>query len=793
MSFGSLADVPQEYSVTTTPPPDPPGPKDDKKIVPSCDGDIDNPEMSCMLFQAIDRAPAICTTNPQASECIVNYAAAFCADLVESRKAANNPILAKYIPDYIEYCIRSVSLGPCVANPWGLACQSNMFAGIKYPVPPGGSAFNKRNSLEDWAKEDHSPEAEHAKMIKEFRQLLPEEQAKVRASQHIFEEFFIGVGKWVFNEVAATWAFFHRVRKFTHASWCTGMGFVLASKDMLKWCKGMWTDAQVSKAPEPVQLEYNNKIQQSGGIAALVISTLLAINDIVKAARFIGPQAWRQLYRLFKGPTAIEVTRAGKTVKGFKIEGWGVNYKGGKVTAVENSGNGKVEMFDLVDGEAVPYKTAEDAENALDETMNNAFSGCIESSSRIGKRDVELEARMPLPNCVAQFLPGCLKRIDSLQIACPPVSSGDRLPSPYVPGPSTEASSSRPPGSPLMPGTPLTPGTPQRLPRPFASPIVTDPDEIAWANTPKGPPLPGTAYYNPEFQPMPPGSRAEPRAYKLPPRTVPGEPGEPDKIPYKLPKLPKMPADLTVAITNNPKVYQPELVKMHTAFVKYALPNHAVETPPTWGTELQPWADRVEANLISGIRKDKRKLRQDYANAYHLTPLEVDWARWWSAMYTKGDRFRTGQAMGKLPSYRGLCYRTTTMKVDTIEMLMGSLPGRRGVPGIYDVSDLLENSQTFDILAQGDITDVIMQTSPGLAGDAGFLGNEVPQPPRSMDHYFVIRSKHGKYIAPLEGYHQIDFVDTSQGRFKLLGYGGGGYKDSPRVFYFDNIDNPPRS
>lgn len=80
------------------------------KLMP--DGSDPAYSMDCVLAISMVRAPAVCTTNPEASECILNYLGAFCGDVVPSRKAANSAILPQYVGNALENCARRIALGP---------------------------------------------------------------------------------------------------------------------------------------------------------------------------------------------------------------------------------------------------------------------------------------------------------------------------------------------------------------------------------------------------------------------------------------------------------------------------------------------------------------------------------------------------------------------------------------------------------------------------------------------------------------------------------------------------------
>lgn len=100
--------------------------------------------MDCIIATAFNGAPAGCDTDPEQTDCILNYLPAFCADLVDSSATAGIPL--SDANSSLEACAKAIPLGPCVANPSGAACASDLFAGIKFPVSSGnGSSSSKRS------------------------------------------------------------------------------------------------------------------------------------------------------------------------------------------------------------------------------------------------------------------------------------------------------------------------------------------------------------------------------------------------------------------------------------------------------------------------------------------------------------------------------------------------------------------------------------------------------------------------------------------------------------------------
>ncbi|GKT66479.1 hypothetical protein ColTof4_03973 [Colletotrichum tofieldiae] len=355
----------------------------DAVSLPGCtnaDGSDNSNSLDCVLTISYNRAPAECATNPQATDCILNYLGAFCGDLVDGRKRANNPIPDAEVGNALEACARKIALGPCIANPTGAACMSGLFAGIRYPGLAGGSgsASSKRDELS----------ARYA--------IFPEERAK----GHIFEEFVIGVAKQLLNSISDTVKILFNPHAENSAIWCHGMAGALGSETLKSKCNRIWA---MHEAPAP-QLEYDNSIQKAGAITGLVVSNLLAINDAVNAAKAMNPEAWAGLRSLFKAPEAAEATVAGRVVKGFKVSGAG-----------EGQGAGTVEISKLgPNGDTFPFASEEESQAALEEALENGFGDCIEVDPP--KRKLRRSGSVS---------PRGLKRPMGLKLACPPLTSGD--------------------------------------------------------------------------------------------------------------------------------------------------------------------------------------------------------------------------------------------------------------------------------------------------------------------------------------------------------------------------------
>ncbi|KDN67466.1 hypothetical protein CSUB01_12516, partial [Colletotrichum sublineola] len=333
--------------------------------LPGCinaDGSDNSNSLDCVLAMSYNRAPQECATNPQATDCILNYLGAFCGDLVLSRQRANNPIPDAEVGNALETCARKIALGPCIANPAGAACMSGLFAGIVFPGLAGSSvsASAKRDEIS----------ARYA--------LFPEERVK----DHIFEEFVIGFVKQLLNSVSDTVKFLFDSQNENSVTWCNGMARALGSDTLRSKCSRIWA---LKQSPAP-HLNYDNSIQKAGAITSLVVANLLAINDTINAAKAMRPEAWAGLKSLFN------------------ISGAG-----------EAEGSSTVEVFKLGPNDDVfPFASENESEVALEEALENGFSDCVEIDT--------LKRRVRRSSSVG---PRGLKRPMGLKLACPPLTSGD--------------------------------------------------------------------------------------------------------------------------------------------------------------------------------------------------------------------------------------------------------------------------------------------------------------------------------------------------------------------------------
>ncbi|TID03676.1 hypothetical protein CH35J_001733 [Colletotrichum higginsianum] len=612
------------------------------------DGSENFNSLDCILAISYNRAPAKCATDPQATDCILNYLGAFCGDLVDGRLRANNPIPRDQIANQLEACARKIALGPCVANPTGAACTSGLFAGTKFP----GFSDEPGDATTVSVRRD----ALSAKY-----NIFPEERVK----DAVFEEFVIGIAKQLLNSISDTVSGLFNRHAESSAIYCNGIAGTLGSTKLASKCSRIWT---VSTAPA-TRLEYEIGVQKAGAITGLVVSSLLVIDDVKDAIEAMNPQTWIKLKGRFSAPKATEVTTAGSTIKGYKITGTG-----------EGAGTSTVEILKQgPKGNVVLFASEVESQMALEEAIENGFGDCVELNPP--KRNTRRQRDHAGPRG--------LKRPLGLKIACPPLTSGD------------------------------------------VSTAFQDP----WAQAKN---------------------------------TV---------------------ADIStdaVRATNLVDDDVADLDALHKAY--FAFSKAGTETAPTWGAELQPWAERLRGGMISSA--EKAAIAKDFAGSYGLVPDEEEALQLWSRDYAIQQRpLKSGAA--KIPDYASYCVRKTRLSQETIDMLLNSRGGKRGEPGVYDVGDLVINTQSIDFanMASGH-PRFVMATTPGLTnyhGDSSVI--------MSSPYSFVIRSRKGKYITPVtvgkeqmvEGQPEIIFLDGEQGRFKLLGWASG-QNGKPAVFYFDNVN-----
>lgn len=154
------------------------------------------------------------------------------------------------------------------------------------------------------------------------------------------------------------------------------------------------------------------------------------------------------------------------------------------------------------------------------------------------------------------------------------------------------------------------------------------------------------------------------------------------------------------------------------------------------------------------------------------------------------------EAMAKMPYTTGTAIRSTNLDAETLKMLDEGAAGiiSKGEKGVYEVRDLVINKDpTFpDAPAERKILAATMELD-----DSALTFN--------ARYFFVINSKSGRLTAPVSGewLREVDFVQGSSGKFKLIGRQelNGGAKAAAEpgaqgpfaVYYFDEVEVPTAS
>lgn len=151
------------------------------------------------------------------------------------------------------------------------------------------------------------------------------------------------------------------------------------------------------------------------------------------------------------------------------------------------------------------------------------------------------------------------------------------------------------------------------------------------------------------------------------------------------------------------------------------------------------------------------------------------------------------EAMAKMPYATGTAIRSTNLDAETLKMLDEGAAGiiSKGEKGVYEVRDLVINKDPMipDAPAERKILAATMELD-----DSALTFN--------ARYFFVINSKSGRLTAPVSGewLREVDFVQGSSGKFKLIGRQelNGGAKAAAEpgaqgpfaVYYFDEVEVP---
>ncbi|KAN0083464.1 hypothetical protein V8E54_002552 [Elaphomyces granulatus] len=213
--------------------------------------------VDCAIAKAVNGMLPECESNPQASVCIVYLFPAFCGDF-SSISAGNNT------PD-IEYCLRRVGLGPCVANPGGAACLSGQFAGIQFVIGGGSNTGSSKRDNPDPLFGDQGQD------------LIPlEDQFWVGVMKN-FINSGIGLLNW-FTDLAA-----QQLQTACHAATALRDLFNITLRDrMNNGCAEAFKPHQLFRP-----LEYSNNIEEAGAIFADIILILDGVGEVAEAVKAV--------------------------------------------------------------------------------------------------------------------------------------------------------------------------------------------------------------------------------------------------------------------------------------------------------------------------------------------------------------------------------------------------------------------------------------------------------------------------------------------------------------------------
>ncbi|KAK8170488.1 hypothetical protein BC567DRAFT_210281 [Phyllosticta citribraziliensis] len=193
--------------------------------------------MDCLIARAINGYPKECSGNPFTMRCVLFLAPAFCFDVPGRR--LKQPAVAEA---QVEFCLRNVAGGPCLANAGGAACACGKFPGIAQWVSGGGSV--SKRSLD---------QPEYGALVKRANNdpLFGDQPNNLP----LLDQFYVGGNPEELNKIR-------------------------------EGC------ADVFQPKEPVKtLPLYGEIEEAGSIFADVVSILFAVADLAKAvqaSKYIG-------------------------------------------------------------------------------------------------------------------------------------------------------------------------------------------------------------------------------------------------------------------------------------------------------------------------------------------------------------------------------------------------------------------------------------------------------------------------------------------------------------------------
>ncbi|OHE97095.1 hypothetical protein CORC01_07536 [Colletotrichum orchidophilum] len=218
----------------------------------------------CIVARSFATIPGVCGSNPSNKTCILHLWPAFCLDLPEVRAGAN-------ASDALEVCVKKISQGPCIANPSGAACASNLFAGIQYAGGIGGGGGSSGSTV---SKRQTSNDP-----------LFGNPQS----DSPLEDQFWMGVMKNVINSAIGAFKFVATPHIQELRVTCMGMTHLTRifeaslGETIRKGCIDAFRTFDGIH-----ELTYDNDIEKAGSILADVVGLLSLVKDVATAAKAVG-------------------------------------------------------------------------------------------------------------------------------------------------------------------------------------------------------------------------------------------------------------------------------------------------------------------------------------------------------------------------------------------------------------------------------------------------------------------------------------------------------------------------
>ncbi|KAK1982983.1 hypothetical protein LZ30DRAFT_822057 [Colletotrichum cereale] len=269
--------------------------------------------------------PESCTTNPSDRTCVLHLWPAFCIDVPEVRYGMD-------ASDALEACAEKISRGPCVANPSGAACASNLFAGVQYDDSRGGSdAGSKRRS--------------------------PEVSLYSRAFNPLEGKFWKGVMKNVLKKAVGSVKELATPNLQQLRTTCNGVTRITGLfKPGLAEVIRQGCDTAFKSYNSIQEFTYENAAEKTGAIFADVVDLLSLVKDIPEAQKVVGA--------------------ADQVLKGFKKVATAMGGSKGVMLEAKH-GKNAVQIFrNAGDDKPLPLYTNDDVKSMEKSVRFNGFDNC---------------------------------------------------------------------------------------------------------------------------------------------------------------------------------------------------------------------------------------------------------------------------------------------------------------------------------------------------------------------------------------------------------------------------------